>query len=222
MPFCNSCGASLDSGTRFCSKCGAAIVGSSLPPTPSAQTATVTPAQPRVPAPVPAQGGSAVKTILIVVGAIILLGILCVGSLAIFGLRMAHRMRVRQEGGNVKVETPFGTVQTTKDPQAAARNLGVDVYPGAQVQDDGAAMTTFGGVHTTAANFESSDSVDKICSFYNSRFPNAMVKTSDANQCSIVSTDQKNIISINVSAQGGKSKITISNVTRSSGNSSSQ
>jgi hypothetical protein len=223
MPFCNSCGANIVPGTRFCSKCGVPIVASSIPaPAATTPASPATPARPAAPAPVPATGSNALKTILIVVGAIVLIGILAVASLGFFALRMARHTHIRQNGDDVKVETPFGTVQTTKDPQAAARNLGVDVYPGAEVLNDGAAMTTFGGVHTTAANFDSSDPVDKICSFYNSRFPNAMVRTSDANQCSIVSTDQKNMITISIRAEGGKSKIAISNVTHSSGSSSSQ
>ena len=67
------------------------------------------------------------------VGVIVLVGILGVASLGFFAWRVAHRTHVRQEGDNVKVETPFGTVETTKDPEEAARNLGVDLYPGAQV-----------------------------------------------------------------------------------------
>jgi hypothetical protein len=150
------------------------------------------------------------------------MGILGLASLAFFGLRMARHSHVRQDGDNVKVETPFGTVQTSKDPQAAARNLGVDIYPGAEPQEEGAASATFGGVHTTALTLESGDPMDKICAFYNSRFPNAMVKSSDANQCTIVSTEQKNVITINIRPEGGKTKIVISNVTHASGSSSSQ
>jgi hypothetical protein len=212
MAFCNSCGTNIVPGTRFCSKCGAAILTSSLPPA----AAAATPATPPPLTPAPSSGGGALKAILIVVGVLVLMGALGVTSVALFAWRVAHRTHIRQEGDNLKVETPFGTVETTKDPEQAARTLGVDLYPGAQVLREGATSATFGTVHTASLNFESSDSLDKICSFYKSRFPNAMVMTADANQCSIVSNDQKNVITVNVKAERDKTRIVISNVTRKS------
>jgi hypothetical protein len=154
------------------------------------------------------------KAVLIVVGVIVLVGTLCVVSLGFFAWRVARRTHIRQEGDNVKVETPFGTVQSTSDPQAAARDLGVDLYPGAQVLKEGATSTTFGGVHTSALNSETTDSVDKVCSFYKPKFPNAMVMTSDANQCTIVSNDKKNMVTINVKTEGDKTRIVITNVSK--------
>ena len=114
----------------------------------------------------------------------------------------------------MKVETPFGNLETTKDPQDAARNLGVDLYPGAQVMKEGSVSMTFGNVHTAALTFETSDSIDKVCSFYKPKFPNATVVSSDDNQCNIVSNDQKNMITINAKIENGKTKIVISNVNR--------
>jgi hypothetical protein len=148
------------------------------------------------------------------VGVIFLVIILGVTSVAFFAWRVAHRTHVRQEGDNVKVETPFGTVETTKDPQDAARNLGVALYPGAQVRKEGSVSMTFGNVHTAALTFETSDSVDQVCSFYKPKFPNATVVSSDNNQCNIVFNDQKNMITINAKVEGDKTKIVISNVNR--------
>jgi zinc-ribbon domain len=224
MAFCNSCGANIVAGTRFCNKCGAAVLTSTLPPLaspPAVGSAPPTPSTPPVATPAPSSGGGALKAILIVVGVIVLVGILGLASLAFFALRVAHRTRVRHDGDNVKVETPFGTVETTKDPQDAARNLGVDLYPGAQVMKEGSVSMTFGNVHTTALTFETSDSVDKVCSFYKPKFPNAMVVSSDDNQCNIVSNDQKNMITINVKTENGKTKIVISNVSKSNAANSS-
>jgi hypothetical protein len=219
MAFCNSCGASLAPGIRFCNKCGAAILASS----PAAATPSPAPGSvpPVASVPAPASGGSALKTILVVIGVVVLLGFLFVASLGFFAWRVAHRARIRHEGENVKVETPFGTVQTTKDPQEAARNIGVDIYPGAQVLNDGSATATFGAVHTSSLNSESTDSVDKVCNFYKPKFPNAMVMSSDANQCTIISNDKKNMITINIKAQGDKTRIVITNVSNSNAPSSS-
>src|ERR1035438_7068466 len=120
MPFCNSCGANTAPGTRFCNKCGAAILTSS--PAPSAGASVPAPAAPPTSAPAPTSGGGALKAILIVVGVIFLVAMLGLASLGFFAWRVAHRTHVRQDGDNVKVETPFGTIETTKDPQDAARN----------------------------------------------------------------------------------------------------
>jgi hypothetical protein len=74
-------------------------------------------------------------------------------------------------------------------------------------------------MHTVAANFESSDSVDKICNFYKSRFPAANVTTSDQNRCTLVSNDQKNMITINVQGGGDTTKFQITNVSKKSASS---
>src|SRR5258708_414950 len=216
MASCTCCGANIVPGTRFCNKCGAAILTSALPP-----AATPVPAASSTPVPTPAvttpppPSGGALKAILIVVGVIVLVGTLAVVSLGFFAWRVARHTRVRQDGDNVRVETPFGTVQTTNDPQTAAHDLGVDLYPGAQVLKEGATSATFGAVHTATLNFETSDSADKVCSFYKPKFPNAMVMSTEANQCTIVSNDQKNMITITVKGESDKTRIVITNLSKS-------
>jgi hypothetical protein len=216
MAFCNSCGTNIAPGTRFCSKCGAAVLASSPAPAVT-PTAAASSAPPAASAPAPSSGGGALKAILIVVGVIVLVIILGITSVAFFAWRVAHHTHVRQNGNDVKVDTPFGTIETTKDPQDAARNLGVDPYPGAQVLKEGSVSMTFGAIHTSALNFETSDSVDQVCSFYKPKFPNATVVTSEANQCTIVSNDQKNMITINAKIQSGKTRIVITNVSKTDG-----
>lgn len=222
MAFCNSCGAALTSGTRFCNKCGVAVLAS----TPVSSAApSVTPSAPgTVPVPVVAgsgQSSNALKVILIVVGVIVIAGMMGLAAVAFVGWRIAHHTRVHQEGDNVKVETPFGTVESTKDPDQAARSLGVDIYPGAEVLKNGAATASFGGVHTASARFETSDSLDKVAAFYKSKFPNAMVTTSQSNHCTIVSNDPKNLVTINIEGGGDKTKIQIATVSHGSDSSSS-
>jgi zinc ribbon protein len=203
MAFCNSCGAQLTEGTRFCSKCGAPITGTT--------GATLSVAMPSTPTATNAPS-SALKTILIIVGAIILIGIVGIASLTFIGVRLARHSRVTQEGEHVKVETPFGTAETSKDPEDAAKELGVDVYPGADPQKEGASTATFGRVRTVSAAFQSDDSVEKVCAFYRSKFPNATVSTSDQNRCTIVSNDPPNMITINVEPSGDGSKFQIASV----------
>src|SRR5580692_4204224 len=111
MAFCNSCGTSIDPGTRFCSNCGATVLTSS-PALAAAPVAPAGSARPVAAAPAPTSGGGgALKAILIVVGVIILVGILGIASLGFFAWRVARHTHVRQNGENVKVETPFGTVE---------------------------------------------------------------------------------------------------------------
>src|SRR5438132_4820500 len=111
MAFCNACGATVEPGAKFCPKCGAAVPAAAVVSTPA------TPAQ-----------SNAVKVILIVVAIVVGLFILGIGTATFIGWRIARHTRVEQDRGKVRVETPFGT----DDSDEAARNLGIDVYPGAR------------------------------------------------------------------------------------------
>ena len=217
MAFCNKCGASLNPGIRFCNQCGAAVVASSPAPNiaNSAIAGSTVPVA-SVPATNAGQGGGALKVILIVVGVIALFGILAFGSIAFFAWHVARHVHAHQDGNNVRVETPFGNVETTKDPADAARNLGVDLYPGAELLKNGSSTATFGGVHTATISAESSDPVEQVFNFYKAKFPNAMVTTSDAGHSTIISNDNKRMITINVESQGSKTKIMITSVSRKS------
>lgn len=205
MAFCNSCGAQLADGTKFCSKCGAAITG-----TPAAAPQAIAPGPP------PSSGSSsALKVVLIIVGVIVLIGVLGVATIGIIGYRIAKSAKVSQKGDNVKIETPFGNMETSSDPQKTAEEIGVEIYPGAQVQRAGTASVTFGSLHTVTANFESNDSVDKVCDFYRSKFPSANVSSSDQNQCSIISgTPPGNSTTITAQPSGGGSRFTIVKMAR--------
>jgi hypothetical protein len=176
-----------------------------------------------VPVPVAAGAnqGNAVKVILIVVGVIVFAGILGLSAVSFIGWRIAHRIHAHQEGNNVKVETPFGTMESTKDPEEAARNLGLELYPGAEIVKNSAATANFGGVHTVSASFETGDPFDKVATFYKSKFPNAMVTTSQSNHCTIVSNDRENLITINIEGDGDKTKIQIATVKHGSDSHSS-
>jgi hypothetical protein len=205
MAFCNSCGAQLADGTKFCSKCGAAVTG-----TPVA-------GQPIAPGPPPSQGSSsALKIILIIVGVIVLICVLGMVTCGIVVSRIAKNARVSHKGDNVKIETPFGNMETSNDPHKVAEELGIDIYPGAEVQKAGTAAVTFGSLHTVTAIFESNDSVDKVCEFYKSKFPGANVTSSDQNRCTIVSGDKENSTTINVETNGDGSRFTIAKLTKKS------
>jgi hypothetical protein len=137
-------------------------------------------------------------------------GMIGVGAATFIGLRIARQTRVENKDGNVQVHTPFGMVQSTNNPEEASRNLGIDLYPGARVLKGNSA--TMGGMHTVEAEFESDDSADKVMAFYASRFPNANITTKDQNHFTVVSTDKKNLITIQIEPEDGKTRITIASV----------
>ena len=166
MAFCNSCGAVLNDGTKFCNKCGATVAAA-----PASRRGRNRPCLPFLPA---TGGSSALKIILIVIAVIVVVGVLVVGAFSFFVYRVAKSAHVSQQGDHVKVDSPFGSVETSKDPEQAAKDLGVDIYPGAEVQKDGASSASFGSIHTVTAVFESTDALDKVCTFYKTKFPNAI------------------------------------------------
>jgi hypothetical protein len=199
MAFCNSCGATLQAGAKFCPKCGATIpMADTIPANVGSTSATAS------------QGGGALKVILIVVAVVIALGILGIGTLVFVVHHIAHNTHIKDNGGNVRVETPFGTVQSTNNPDEASRNLGVDLYPGARVLKGNTA--TIAGMRTVEAEFESDDSADKVMAFYASKFPNANT-TKDQDHYAIVSTNNNNVITIKIEPKDGKTLIKIASVT---------
>lgn len=216
MAFCNSCGATLAEGTRFCNKCGAAVAGAAVPAASTIPAASNTARPSSMTAPATGGGSNALKTILIVVGVIVVIGVFGLAALTFVGIRLAKRTHVTQEGDNVKVETPFGRMETSKDPEQAAKDLGVELYPGAEVQKEGASSAAFGPIHTVTASFASSDSLDKVCSFYKSKFPRATVRSSDQDRCTIVVNDPPNMITVNIEADGEASKFQITSVIKKS------
>jgi hypothetical protein len=199
MAFCNACGATQEAGARFCAKCGAAAPAGAAIPVAGSSLPTVQP-----------QNSSAIKTVLIVLVAIVVLGMVGIGAATFIGLHIARHARIENKDGNVRVQTPFGTVQSTDDPDEASRNLGIDMYPGVRVLKGNSA--TMGGMHTVEAEFESGDSAEKVMAFYASKFPNANVTVADQNHYSIVSTDKKNLITINIVPEDGKTRISIASV----------
>src|SRR5207244_8571171 len=202
MSFCNSCGAPLEPAARFCPKCGKGAPVSAAPSTPASAAAVK-----------PAQASSAVKIVFIVVAVIIGFGILGMVTSAFFAWRIAKHTHIASRGDKVRVETPFGTVESTQNSDEAARNIGVDVYSGARALKSSAGAVTFGGLKTAGAEFETSDPPEKVAEFYKQKFPGAMVSTQGDDQYSIVSNEKNRVVTINIESQEGKTRINIANVT---------
>jgi hypothetical protein len=206
MAFCNSCGSGLEAGAKFCPKCGT--------PAPAAAAGTVAPATTPVAPVAPAQSSSsALKIVLIVVAVIFGIGILGAGALGFVAWRIAHHSHVSRDG-EVKVETPFGTLESTEDPNQAARNVGVALYPGATVEKGGSANMTIGSLHTATVQLETSDSPATVSDFYKTKFPGANVMSSQGDRFSLMIGDKNNMTTISIEPREGLTRITIAKVTK--------
>lgn len=213
MAFCNSCGAPLQAGAAFCEKCGTAVTPDAKPTSAFAPP----PAGPPIAtAPAPPQQGKGLKTFLIVAAVLVGLVILGVVASVIVGLTIARHSHITQEGNKVKVETPFGTMESNQDADEVARNLGIDVYPGARPMKNGSAMAAIGGMKTATIRFESDDSADKVADFYKKKFPNANVTQSNGDHYAIVQTNQSGALTISITPGNGATQINITNIQKGS------
>jgi hypothetical protein len=204
MAFCNVCGANIEEGASFCGKCGAAQAGGTGTRPSSAFRAPTASAT--------AQPSNVLKPLLIALGVILLIAGVAIAALTVVGLRIARQTRVRNRAGNVRIESPFGTVETTNNPADLSRQLGVDIYPNARVLKGNAANVNVAGMHTVAAEFESDDPVEKVAAFYKDKFPNATVNVSGEDHYSIVSTEQNKLVTITIQPHGGTTLINVANI----------
>lgn len=138
--FCVSCGAPLSEGTRFCSKCGTAVQNqpAAVASPPTAQPGVPPPAPTPVTTP-PTTGGSstAVKVIFAILGVVVFLGLLGVGSCFYIGYRVKQKASQfsREMGGDTPAYTgkqePCAMLTTAEaskamgQPVASVEQLGV-------------------------------------------------------------------------------------------------
>ncbi|HYA26245.1 MAG TPA: zinc ribbon domain-containing protein [Terriglobales bacterium] len=202
MAFCNACGTNIESGAKFCPKCGASQPSA----TPGVASASPAPAAP------PVQTSNTLKPLLIVAAAVVVVGAVAIAGLAVLGLHFARRTHVENRDGNVRVESPLGTVESTTDPSSISRDLGVDLYPGAHLLKGNAANVSIAGMHTVAAEFETDDSPDKVADFYKAKLPNAQHASASGDSYSIVATEKDNIVTIKIEPSAGKTLIHVANV----------
>jgi hypothetical protein len=203
MAFCNSCGATLDAGTKFCNKCGAAVVAPVAPVAPAAAGA---PAK---------QGSSALKILLIVVAVMVGLGILGAGAVGFLAYKFAKSSRIEQKEGKVSIKSPILNMESSDDPEQIVRDLGLAVYPGARPVKQGSASVTIAGMNTVTAVLESDDPASQVADFYREQLPDANVSSGEGNHYTIVKANDKDKEWTTVNIQGnddGKTHIQISRV----------
>lgn len=198
MAFCTACGAALNSAARVCPKCGAGVAPAAVPGPALA-----------APAARPQPGRNALSIVLIILAAVIVLGALATIGTVIALKRMAHRVRVEAGPNSAVITTPFGSV-TADDPSVVAKQLGVEVYPGARGLK-GSAAVGFGGMQVAAAKFESDATPEKIIEFYQRKYPKAALRVVGSDNSMVFSTDQ-GMVTIKVRARGDGSVLEIARV----------
>ena len=208
MAFCNSCGTALAAGAQFCPKCGAAT---GAPATPVAVSSTV--AAPLPAAPAPAQGCGALKIILIILAIVIGLIVVAAGSCAYFVHRAIVRSHLNQKNGEVSIDTPFGSLNSTSDPSQAAKDTCVEAYPGATVEKNGAANMNIGKMHTSTVTYETDDPPATVADFYKSKFPNATMTSGENGRYSLLAGGKDDLTTITIEPRDGKTKIMVARVT---------
>lgn len=196
MAFCNSCGNSLAAGAKFCAKCGAPAPG-------IAPSAAISPPL----GPPTTQSSSGTRTVLIIVGVLAALFILGTAMAVFVGWRIARHTHVEQNGDNVRVVSPFGSVESTNDSTDISRELGSVMYPGSSMKKGSASSVRIGSMRTVAANFETDDPVSKVAAFYRAKFPDANVSTGNDDNYTIVSSANHGVITITVEPEGSRTAI---------------
>jgi hypothetical protein len=79
------------------------------------------------------------------------------------------------------------------------------------MQND-AANVNVAGMHTVAVNLQTDDPPEKVAEFYKSQLPHANVNVSDDKHYTIVSTRNKNLVTVNIGPEDGKTVINIASV----------
>jgi hypothetical protein len=200
--FCTKCGSPLASSAGFCPACGTPIA-SAAPVAPvvaaaPVQTAAVftpppaqygappvqtAPAYGQVPGgyPVaPQKSSSALKIILIVIAAIVVIGILGAGAFGFMAWRMAKSVHVDANGDNVSVSVPGGGTVIAGDSTATNADLGVPTYPGATREKGGMNLNS-GSASMVMAHFSTNDTQDQVVDFYKGKMGDGTAVVSTGN-----------------------------------------
>jgi len=130
--------------------------------------------------------GGALAGIMLVV---LMLGVLGIAALVTTGVFVADHVSVTESDarGETTVETPFGSLRVRDRAKLDPKHMGVPIYPGAVREDDSRKLASFhfdfGDVHKafafSAAEYRTSDSVDRVTDFYRDQLPHWLISQKD-------------------------------------------
>jgi len=204
--FCAKCGAAVSPEMQICSACGAPVtaggtgVGVPQPIAPPARS-----------------GSSALKIILIIVAIFVGLGILGVGTVGYMIYRVAHNVRVSENGEHVSLNGPNGSMDISASETPSASDLGTEIYPGAEAIKGGVKMKTSAGSLVTGV-FLTSDSKEQVVDFYKDKL-GSDVSVMDVPDAAIMTLkkDQEESVMVTITTKSsqhpGKTQITITHST---------
>lgn len=153
---------------------------------------------------------------------VLILGALGIAALVTTGLYVADNVNVTRDRAwdETTVETPFGSVHVRDNAKLDPRHMGVPIYPGAVREHDSRQLASFrfdfGDVHKafaiSAAEYRTSDSVDRVTEFYRDQLPHWLISQKDNGclQLSFTKQGYKRIVAI--SEDGGETRIGLASV----------
>ena len=224
--FCTKCGSPLAEEVQFCTNCGATVATAPATPPTAPGPAPSAASLPAVAAPAAAAGMAAapaakagspiMKIVLIVVGVLILLAALGIGSCVYFVYRAKQRGSAIMHGVT-SGRTSFGTpeVQIEKggagSEAEAIATADVPPYPGATATEGGGSLGA-AGFGIAAQEYVTSDSVDKVVAFYKEKLGKKLaIHESGGNAILQVKTGANGLTNITLSRdeEAGQTKINI-------------
>jgi hypothetical protein len=225
--FCTKCGSPLAEDVQFCTNCGAAFgapiaapPAAPAPPTPRASAAPAATAGAAGPAaaaaPAAKAGSPIVKIILIVVGVLILLTAVGIGSCVYIAYRIKQRGSAIMHGVT-SGRTSFGTPELQIEKGGAGSEaeevatMDVPPYPGSTATEGGGSLGA-AGFGIAAQEYETSDSVDQVVAFYKEKLGNKLsIHESGGNAVLQIKTGANAMTTITLSrGEGaGRTKINI-------------
>jgi len=130
------------------------------------------------------QRGGVVGSLLLILGILVLATVVTIVAGGIYLARNVHVTASKtQQGKDVTVETPFGSLNVREDARLDPKRLGVPLYPGAVLAQDHHKLAkvelNFGndgqGLAIVAGEYTTPDSIDKVREFYRAELPHWMV-----------------------------------------------
>jgi hypothetical protein len=161
----------------------------------------------------------------IVVGVIVGLVVLGVGSMVIMGLVLASKVNVHTERDAegrekmVRVETPFGRFRVDRHQRIDPKQLGLPIYPGAVVlRDTGTARVEIDldfadtSLRVVAAEMETTDAFDKVVDFYRDQAADFVFTKESGRKVKFIWHQERLKKVIGIIEKGGKTRIALASV----------
>jgi hypothetical protein len=162
-------------------------------------------------------GSPVIKIVLIVLAVLMLLGLLAVGSCVYFVYRAKQRVTQFEKQVHANFPVAAGTQEPTAPGGGTAPvgDLAEFVYPGATPAEGGGEMTIGGGGVKVLA-YTTADSVDQVATFYKNKVGSrgTVIQSGGSATAQIGGSNGLITITIAPDTSSGKTKITISSLTR--------